>query len=113
MDEGKSRQVTPPAAKRTNPYTRMQRVDLGQDLCARPRVGIDETTSARAGYMRAGDVSSSRFTSGLAAGITAWVPVTISLAPISLPYSLLLASLSGSIDAPSRDTPAKSPLDRE
>src|SRR5712664_3134586 len=67
----------------------------------------------RSTHLRSGDVVLSRLTSGSAAGTTAWAPVTISLAPISLPYSFLLASLSVSIDAPARDTPAKSPLDRE
>jgi len=64
-------------------------------------------------HLRSGDVALSRFTSGSAADTTGWSPVTISLGPTSLPYSFLLASLSESIDAPSRDTPAKSPLDRE
>ena len=64
-------------------------------------------------YLRAGEVESSRLTSGWAEAGAVCPPVTISLAPISLPYRFLLASLSASIDAPSRETPANSPLERE
>ena len=91
-------------------------VNLARDLRCRAPAEIASSLAPlamRAAYFRAGDVWSSRLTSGLAEATTVSLPVTISLAPISLPYSFLLASLSVSIDAPSSDTPAKSPLDRE
>jgi len=36
-------------------------------------------------YLRAGDALSRTSTNGLAAGITAWLPVTMALAPMALP----------------------------
>lgn len=64
-------------------------------------------------YLRDGDVLSRTSTSGLAAGTTAWPPEIISFAVICLPYKALLASSSVSIEAPSSETPANSPFDRE
>jgi len=64
-------------------------------------------------YLRDGDVLSSTSTSGLAEGTTAWPPEIISFAVICLPYKALLASSSVSIEAPSSETPANKPFERE
>lgn len=65
------------------------------------------------GYLRLGDVWSSRSTSGFAAAGTGLSLVMIDFALIDSPYIFLFASLSESIEAPSNDTPANIPLLRE
>ena len=71
------------------------------------------TLRPAADHLRDGDVLLSKSTSGLAEGRIGEPPLTIFFALISLPYNALLASLSASIDAPVRDTPANNPLERE
>ena len=64
-------------------------------------------------YFLAGEVLSRKPTNGWAAEGTDAPPSTIALALIALPYSALFASSSESMDAPSSDTPANKPFDRE